>query len=101
MVRWDKAFQPPKEKVLSEKDLDRWAGFLKDRHLNIPALIFLETVKPISFLLHTLSVGAHPILSLFLGSESSTKIYELFQNREWMERLIQKLVEQKGERKNG
>ncbi len=97
MVRWKKAFKLPKETEIREEDLERWVNFLRQKHLSLPALITLEVVKPVSFLIHTVAVGLHPILSLFIGARPSTQIYEFFQNRQLMERLIQKLEEKKNE----
>ncbi len=62
-----------------------------DRGLVVPAIMFLETMKPLSFLGSQLMVMANPFVQALFGSKEYWEVTVLLENRENVEYLIQEL----------
>lgn len=83
---------------LSTKERDELAEKIArkvvDLKLSIPAIVFLESSKPLSYLGNQLMVFFQPIIGTFLpNSEFYNKLIAFFENRENIEVLIQKIEE--------
>lgn len=57
------------------------------RQLTVPAIIFLETIKPLSFLGNQLLIFANPVVSLIVRTENYYKFVRMIENRENVEKL--------------
>jgi hypothetical protein len=57
------------------------------RQLTVPAIIFLETVKPLSFLGNQLLIFANPIVSLVVRTGNYYKFVRMIEDRENVEKL--------------
>jgi hypothetical protein len=85
---------PEREKEL----IDKLATFVIDRHMETPAILFLESYKPLSFVAGQFGMFyLAPLMPLF-GPWSKEGI-ALLQKRENVERLIQRIEELSEERR--
>lgn len=57
------------------------------------AIVFLESSKPISFLTGQAAIAATPILGGFIEPMRLERYADLFSNRDFIERLIQRIEE--------
>ena len=57
------------------------------RQLTVPAIIFLETIKPLSFLGNQVLICANPIVSLVVQSGNYYKFVRMLEDRENVEKL--------------
>ena len=57
------------------------------RQLTVPAIIFLETIKPLSFLGNQVLIFANPIVSLVVRSGNYYKFVRMLEDRENVEKL--------------
>ena len=57
------------------------------RQLTVPAIIFLETIKPLSFLGNQVLIFANPIVSLVVQSGNYYKFVRMLEDRENIEKL--------------
>lgn len=57
------------------------------RQLTVPAIIFLETIKPLSFLGNQLLIFANPIVSLVVRTGNYYKFVRMIEDRENVEKL--------------
>ena len=57
------------------------------RQLTVPAIIFLETIKPLSFLGNQALIFANPIVSLVVHSGNYYKFVRMLEDRENIEKL--------------
>jgi len=62
------------------------------------AIVFLETSKPISFITGQAAIAATPILGGFIEPMRLEKYATLLSNRDFIERLIQRIEELEDER---
>jgi len=58
------------------------------RQLTVPAIIFLESIKPLSFLGNQLLIFANPVVSLVVSSGNYYKFVRMIEDRENVEKLI-------------
>lgn len=57
------------------------------RQLTVPAIIFLESIKPLSFLGNQMLIFANPVVSLVVQSGDYYKFIRMIENRENIEKL--------------
>jgi hypothetical protein len=62
------------------------------------AIVFLESAKPISFLTGQAAIAATPFLGGFIEPMRVERYADLFSNRDFIERLIQRIEELEAER---
>ena len=86
--------------------IDAVAAKVTGMGLGVPAIFFLESSKPLSFLGSQLLVFLEPFVKTFFDIQSYERFYTLMEDRDNVERLIQrvedleeKLKEEKAERK--
>ncbi len=86
--------------LFSEKDIPperkaeligKFAQGIVDRRLSVPAIFFLETVKPLSFLGSQAMIFFEPIIQSVFAFKSYKEIYLLLENRENIELLLQEI----------
>jgi hypothetical protein len=88
--------KPAKERVSAEtlsddELLDRVAGEVASRRLSVPAILFLESSKPLSFVGSQFLVFMEPFVKTFFTSALYDRFAALMEDRENYERLIQKI----------
>lgn len=62
------------------------------------AIVFLESTKPLSFITGQAAIAATPILGSFIEPMRLEKYASMFGNRDFIERLIQRIEELEDER---
>jgi len=75
--------------------LDRLAQFVVKRRLETPAILFLESVVPISYIGSQVMVGLEPIVGPFFPQKDWECLARIFERRDGIECLtlkIEKLV---------
>lgn len=103
-------FKEELEASAKEKDgdalIDAVAAKVTGMGLGVPAIFFLESSKPLSFLGSQLLVFLEPFVKTFFDIQSYERFYTLMEDRDNVERLIQRvedleerLEEEKAERK--
>lgn len=68
-----------------------WAGKIKQWGLGTPAILFLETNKPLSFIFSQWLLVSHPVANLFLPTQLTDNAVNLFSNRSYLDHLIKEL----------
>ena len=58
------AFWQTKTAALEDQDLQRWAGWLKDRRLETPAVLALESLKPLHNIIYQMLVFSSPMIEI-------------------------------------
>lgn len=64
------------------------------RQLTVPAIIFLETIKPLSFLGNQLLIFANPVVSLVVSTGNYYKFVRMIEHRENVEKLTEAIEEE-------
>lgn len=64
------------------------------RQLTVPAIIFLETIKPLSFLGNQLLIFANPVVSLVVRTGNYYKFVRMIEDRENVEKLTVAIEEE-------
>lgn len=64
------------------------------RQLTVPAIIFLESIKPLSFLGNQLLIFANPVVSLVVQSGNYYKFVRMIEDRENIEKLTLAIEEE-------
>ena len=67
--------------------MSKIAKEIVQRQLTVPAIIFLETIKPLSFLGNQVLIFANPIVSLVVQSGNYYKFVRMLEDRENVEKL--------------
>ena len=73
--------------------IEKWAQKVAARGLETPAILFLEMHKPLSFFASQGLIITMPFLSAFVGPEVIAKYSRLLEDRQNVERLIQRIEE--------
>lgn len=79
---------PPQRK---SELIEKFAQEIVARRLSVPAIFFLETVKPLSFLGSQAMVFFEPIIQSIFAFKSYKEIYLLLEKRKNVEILIQEI----------
>ena len=88
MSSQDYCISPEREKEL----IDKMARFITDRHMQTPAIIFLESLKPLSFVIGQFGMAYLSPFTPFFGRWGNEGLI-LIQKRENVERLLQRIEE--------
>lgn len=75
----------------TERLLDKAASEIKRRKMEMPAVLFLEMHKPLSFLGSQAAVVFSPMLVPFLGFDTMNDYSRLLSNRENVEALLSRI----------
>jgi hypothetical protein len=73
--------------------VEKWAQKIVGRGLEMPVVLFLEMHKPLSFLASQGLIITMPFLGAFVGPETIAKYSKLLEDRQNIERLIQRIEE--------
>ena len=68
--------------------IEKIAKAVVSRQLTVPAIILLESVKPLSFLGNQLLIFANPVVSLIVQSKDYYRFVKMSEERENLEKLI-------------
>lgn len=76
--------------IVSDPDpeVEKFARFILDRRLEVPALLILECCVPLSNVIHTAALFTEPVGAPLLGAARYKELLELFADRAKIERLI-------------
>jgi hypothetical protein len=85
---------PERKKALIEK----LAKEIVERRLAVPAIMFLETVKPLSFLGSQALIFIEPIVQSIFSFRSYRELTLMMENRENVELLMQEIEQRERER---
>ncbi len=86
--------KPPKkplEEWTDEELLDAVAGRMVRMRLAVPAIFFLESTKPLSFLGSQLLIFLQPFVQAFLTIRNYERFAQLMEDRQNVERLIRRI----------
>jgi hypothetical protein len=78
--------------------ISKLADFVVKRNMSVPAIMFLESVRPLNYVGSQTMVFFKPILSRFFTRDEYDKLATILENREVIDLLI-KEIEQKSEAK--
>ncbi|MCD4847472.1 MAG: hypothetical protein K8R76_04700 [Candidatus Aegiribacteria sp.] len=67
--------------------MEKISKAIVQRQLTVPAIIFLESIKPLSFLGNQMLIFANPVVSLVVQSGNYYKFIRMIENRENIEKL--------------
>jgi hypothetical protein len=95
---------PPDEKALTPEEqdlLNRLATKIVQKQMTVPAIMFLESVKPLNWIGSQVMVFLDPFVSAIVGDKSSilfsykdyNLLRQMMERRENTERLLQKIEE--------
>lgn len=89
-----------KETTAEQRELmDGFAEKIVERRLTAPAILFLESVKPLSFLGNQAMVFFQPIVQTIFGFKRYDDVTDLLEDRENVEYLLRKIEELAAEQK--
>ena len=78
--------------------LERLARFIVSRRMEAPAILFLQSSLPLSYIGSQVMVGLEPIVGPFFPREDFEKLSRIFERRDSIDRLtarIEKLVSER------
>lgn len=70
---------------------DSWARWLVRRGLTVPAIMFLESIKPLGFVAGQFLRCAAPFFSLFVAPERLAALSAQLEERDGIERFVQRI----------
>jgi hypothetical protein len=76
---------------LSDEDtifLERLAGWVVERRMAAPAILFLESVKPLNFVGSQFMFFFEPIVKIFVGGKGYTRFAQLMEDRDNVEMFL-------------
>ncbi|MCK4806609.1 MAG: hypothetical protein KAT09_03135 [Candidatus Aegiribacteria sp.] len=74
--------------------MSKIAKEIVQRQLTVPAIIFLESIKPLSFLGNQILIFANPVVSLVVQSGNYYKFVRMLEDRENIEKLTVAIEEE-------
>ncbi len=85
--------EPEKGKLTPEQDevLEKVARKVVEKRMTVPALMFIESVKPLNFIGSQVMVFFEPIVQTLFDFKSYTVFREVIEDRENVEILMQKI----------
>ncbi|KQC13048.1 MAG: hypothetical protein APR63_01430 [Desulfuromonas sp. SDB] len=95
---WDNIFADPAEGLVDAEELngqeeielmDKIAHQVVKRELTVPAIMFLESVKPLNFIGSQAMVFFNPLVQIVFPSKIYGQMQLFFEKRENVEKLIQ------------
>jgi len=92
---------PGIEDIIDLEGDEDYNGFMQSiareivqRQLTVPAIIFLESIKPLSFLGNQLLIFANPVVSLVVRTGNYYKFVRMIEDRENLEKLTVAIEEE-------
>ncbi len=79
--------------------IDKIAKELVERQMTVPAIITLQTLKPVSFLGSQFLIFAKPIVDIIIPIASYKEVAVLFESPDNVERLLKRIEEFEDNRK--
>lgn len=82
------------ESGLTDEDaafLDRIAAWVATRGMAVPAVVFLESSKPLSFLGSQFMYFFEPMVKIFVGAEGYSRFARILEDRENIEVFLRKI----------
>ena len=80
--------------------LDRLAKFIVDRGLESPAILFLQSSVPLSYIGSQVMIGLEPIVGPFFPRQDFERLSRIFERRDGIDRLTSRIEEFVSERDN-
>jgi hypothetical protein len=80
--------------------VERFARFIVSRNLSSPALLFLESVRPLTVIGSQALHFLNPLASIFLDSVGIESIADFLQRRESVDLLIQSIEDMETKKSN-
>ncbi len=74
--------------------MEKIAKEIVQRQLTVPAIIFLESIKPLTFLGNQLLIFANPVVSLVVQTGNYYKFVRMIEDRENVEKLTLAIEEE-------
>ncbi len=74
--------------------LERIAAFLVRRHMQMPAILMLESIKPLGYVGSQAMAFFEPVVKVLFNAAEYTEVRLLLEKRQSIEALIQKIEEQ-------
>jgi len=71
--------------------LDRMARWIAVRSLAVPAVVFLESSKPLSFVGSQFLYFFEPMVKIFVGGEGYSRFARLMEDRDNVERFLERI----------
>jgi hypothetical protein len=68
--------------------IEKLARSVVNRRLTTPAILFLESVKPLNFIGNQVMLALDPVIKIFVTIEDYGKVAALLEDRESIEKLI-------------
>lgn len=96
MMATDEAQRLERQRAVLQTVADK----LLERHLEAPAILMLESIKPLSFIASQGLVFMGPLLQAVLAVQDYDTFAEALENRENVEWLIQRLEAGEGSRES-
>lgn len=94
---WEKikfAFRVTPSEPLSEQDLEligRIAGHIHRRGLAAPAILALQSVKPLNFLGSQVMIAMKPIVEMLISGEEYERFSAIIERRDGFEMFIERI----------
>lgn len=90
----DQSVLPEADPARSEELMARIARAVVEREMTVPAIMLLESVKPLSFLGNQLLIFLDPIVSLVVTSRDYYAFVRMLDDRENLEKLLVAIEEE-------
>ncbi|MBT3250506.1 MAG: hypothetical protein HN729_02000 [Candidatus Marinimicrobia bacterium] len=87
------------KKIDDKEILTKFSKKIVDRGMSVPAILFLETVKYVSFIGSQMLVFFGPIITAFVRSEPYYRITELLEDRKNIEFIMTEIERLEAEHK--
>lgn len=73
------------------KLLKKYASIISKRHLEVPFIFILETLKPLNFIGSQIMLGFEPLIGMLFNTKDFKHLQRLLENRNTIEYFIQLL----------
>lgn len=83
-----------KAELTDQEILDRLAAWVVERRMTAPAILFLESHRPLSFVGSQAMIAASPVVHVFEG------FFQAFAGAGWQHGVYQRFAEMMGDRDN-
>ena len=81
--------------------LERMAGWIGRRGMTVPAVLFLESVKPLHFVGSQMLYFFEPMVHAFAGTRDYSRFAQLMENGDALEQFLVMIEGAGAKRKNG
>ena len=80
--------------------LGRVAKYIAARRMMVPAILFLESMRPLNFVGSQVMVFLQPILASFFSAQDYKRLSEILEKRQSIDVLIRKIEQNEPERQD-